>query len=527
MADLRLGIIVSTTDKATAKLRGIGGTVAKEARGMGAAFMQAGKAGDAARRKMVAFGSAATQAGAAMSVAGAAITAAIALSVKAAMTQENVEKRLTVIYGKGSDELIKYAAALQKQTRFGDEAIIGAMAFGATFPKLKSHMKEATVTALNMAEAYDMDLNQAMLLIGKAASGQAGALSRYGIGIDTVRAKAEGLPYILKAIGVETADAAFKVKSASVSWDQFKNAVGDVQEQVGNALIPAIKAITPALVSMAEVLGKIAGTPTGNALVIATAALGAFLVTAGPALVILGQLANIMVAVGSASAVFGGPAGLGAVVSGLLGTGGSAGLAAKGVRGLGMVMTTSIGPILAVVAALAIMAWSLKRTADMYNKAADAADDAKKSFEAAGEAERKAGELGFADKAIVARKQREVENAKVTMGDRWRATWKPNWTAQQEASARERIGQSSAIYETMQGGESARQRQIAAARSSRTAYRGSPSAEYRSAQRSAQRRGPERATQVNVYIGDKPLDEKIYEVQEQTSRGAAATAGAY
>jgi len=179
------------------------------------------------------------------------------------------------------------------------------------------------------------------------------------------------------------------------------------------------------------------------------------------------------------------------------------------------------------VAALAIMAWSLKRTADMYNKAADAADDAKKSFEAAGEAERKAGELGFADKAIVARKQREVENAKVTMGDRWRATWKPNWTAQQEASARERIGQSSAIYETMQGGESARQRQIAAARSSRTAYRGSPSAEYRSAQRSAQRRGPERATQVNVYIGDKPLDEKIYEVQEQTSRGAAATAGAY
>lgn len=489
-SDLRLGIVVEATDKASGQLRGIGGSVAREAKGMSASLFEAGRAGDSARMKLAAVGAVATQTGMAMAAAGGIIVGALGMATKAAMEQEAVENRLRVVYGKGADELIAYAGELQKLTRFGDEATISAMAFGATFPTMKSHLKEATAAATNMAEAYGMDLKQAMLMLGRASTGQVGALRRVGINIDAAKAKAGGFEYVLKVIAEETQNAAFETDNASKRFAMFKNALGDVAEEVGSALLPVVSALTPALTSIAQVIGKIAGSPLGKFLTITTAGLGLFLVSAGTTLVVLGQMASALTAVASAASMFGGAAGLGSVIKGLVGVHGSVGLAAKGVSGLGTLLMAT-GPYIIAIAAIAALAYELYKLKQAYDESAKAARQAKKDFEAAGAAEREAAKKGYADSSIVSQQEREVANARITFRDRVTgAITGGGYTALDAAQQRVRSGQESAVYRTMQNRRSG-------------------------------------GSTVNVYVGDKPLEEKMYEVQERSSRGAMATAGAY
>ena len=56
-------------------------------------------------------------------------------SVELAGIQEQAEKRLEVALGKRSQALLDQASALQQQTTFGDEAILGVQASISAFVK--------------------------------------------------------------------------------------------------------------------------------------------------------------------------------------------------------------------------------------------------------------------------------------------------------------------------------------------------------------------------------------------------------
>jgi hypothetical protein len=317
LRDMTLSVLIRAKDQASGELRQLSGDVATLESDLQAA---AGGADDfSARWERSA--QAAAVGGAAITAAGAAILAATRKNVAAAMVQEDAENRLRIMAGDLADAQIEYAAALQKQTRYGDEAIISAMAFGNTFPKLRNRMEEVTATALNMAEAYGMDVTQAMLLLGKAAEGQTGQLRRYGIGIDTARAKAEGLGYILEVIGNETQNAAFRMDSASKSVDALRNAVGDVHEAFGMALLPTIQELTPHVIALAEGAQRVAATPLGEAAVEMATGLGLVMVTVGPLLLALPTLVSMWGRVqGAATAAWTamtGPVGL--VIAGIVG----------------------------------------------------------------------------------------------------------------------------------------------------------------------------------------------------------------
>ena len=509
MGDLRLGIMVEAVDNASGKLNGIAGNVAGATKKMEGGLWSAGEAGDEARMKLASMGQVATQAGMMLTAAGGAITGAMALAVNGAMKQEQMENRLRVVFGDNTDALGEYASELQKMTRFGDEATLEAMALGASFKGLKPYIKEATVAAMNMSEVTGMDLKAAMMLIGKVADGNVGALSRYGIKLDETRLKTEGAAYIAKAVTERFNNAAIETDNASKRFAQFKNAVGDVGEEIGAALLPMISAVTPMLTSMAQAFGKLAGTPLGKFLTITTAALGLFMMGAGAALIVAGQLASAITALASASAVLGGAGGLGAVIKGLVGVQGSAGLAAKGVGGLGKMFLMTPPHVAIAVAAIALLAYELWKLKGVYDEAKKAADEANRSFAQSQKQKEWGVQTGRLDATTARRQAREVAEATPTLGERWTGMWMPGMTSKQLAQTRVFAEQAAPL-----SGVSQRRTAVAG-------HRGAPTVS------AGMRRSTQAQTQVNVYVGDKPLEEKMYEVQQRSARGAYATAGAY
>ena len=103
--------------------------------------------------------------------------AAVSKLISAYAEQELAEKKL-------SAALLTQASALQQQTAFGDEAIIGVQALIAAFTKDEDKIKELTKATLDLSAAKGMDLTAAADLVSKSFGSATNALSRYGITVE-------------------------------------------------------------------------------------------------------------------------------------------------------------------------------------------------------------------------------------------------------------------------------------------------------------------------------------------------------
>ena len=153
-----------------------------------------------------------------------------------------------------SQDLVKYASALQEVSLFGDETIIQAQAMIASFGYEGQQLKDLTRATLDLAQAKGMDLVAAADLVGKSVGSSTNALSRYGIAVDgtvgsTARASA-AIDGITKLYGGQAA-AATNGLGATI---QLKNAMSDLAEEVGLALAPTIIDITKSLTAMVNEL---------------------------------------------------------------------------------------------------------------------------------------------------------------------------------------------------------------------------------------------------------------------------------
>ncbi|MDV2503078.1 MAG: hypothetical protein RX318_03915 [bacterium] len=211
--------------------------------------------------------------------AGVALAArsAVSAAIKAAAQQEAAEAKLAQalsnvagVAPEAVDELKKYAAELQNLTGIGDEVIIDAQAMLATFQLNAEAIKILTVRVLDMATIMDkgtgsgVDLQATALAIGKAMTGTAGILSRYGVvltkvqteqlntttGMEKVRVLAEALDSNFKglaeAMGRTTVGEIRKMNSA---WS-------DLQETLGKSLF--LKSLTLLVKDLALALDSVA-----------------------------------------------------------------------------------------------------------------------------------------------------------------------------------------------------------------------------------------------------------------------------
>ena len=174
--------------------------------------------------------------------------------------------------GLTAKELTKMASALQKQTRFGDEAIIKAQSLMLTFTKVgKEVFPDAIEAVLNMSEAMGQDLQQGVIQVGKALNDPilgVTALRRVGVQlsdqqVDLVKhftntsQVAEAQKIILGELETQfggVAKAAGETMPGSL--DQMNHAVGDAAEALGKALAPAITKTANELTRLIEIANQ-------------------------------------------------------------------------------------------------------------------------------------------------------------------------------------------------------------------------------------------------------------------------------
>jgi hypothetical protein len=163
--------------------------------------------------------------------------------------QEAALKKLTdalSLLGPVSAKAVKdyeaFADQIQKTTVIGDEEVLALMAQGAAMGKMSGkELQEATKAAIGLSRAYGIELVAAMRLVSRARVGDTSTLTKYGIKLEEGLNKHEKFNRILE-------DGARNFRLAEGEADtytgrviQMKNALGEVKEAIGEALMPTFK----------------------------------------------------------------------------------------------------------------------------------------------------------------------------------------------------------------------------------------------------------------------------------------------
>lgn len=194
--------------------------------------------------------------------------------------QEKAEAKLASVLkstgnavGITKDEMIEYAKEMQNLTTYGDEAIIAAEGLMTTFTKIgKDVFPTAIEAAADMSTMFGQDLQQSVIQLGTALNDPIagiGRLRRIGISFteeqkDMIKGFVEAndimsaQEVILKELNVEFGGVAFAMgETATGALIQFNNALGDLKEVGGEAVV---KGIQPLVEWLTEVVAKAAAS---------------------------------------------------------------------------------------------------------------------------------------------------------------------------------------------------------------------------------------------------------------------------
>ena len=187
-----------------------------------------------------------------------AITGALALAARAAMKQEDAMFGLAAALkvageysGSTMKRLIAFASEMQQVTTYGDEMILGQMAYARALG-ISANQMEAVMKAAIGLSVITGNLETSTMLVARASLGQTAMLTRYGIILDESLSPQEKFNALLKR-GSELFELAkAQAETTSGSLKQMKNAVGDVAEVIGMPLLPVVKSAAKAIKEWAQ-----------------------------------------------------------------------------------------------------------------------------------------------------------------------------------------------------------------------------------------------------------------------------------
>jgi hypothetical protein len=211
-------------------------------------------------------------------VAFAALTGTV-IGLTAAFRGQEVQEQKTVALLKNqgdaaavtADEVFNLASSLQQVTLFGDEVVMEAenMLLGLT--KLsKDGFERATKASLDLATFMETDAKSAAQQLGKALADPAeglSALGRAGIkftedqkkmiaGLAETGQKAAAQDMILKALEERLGGTAAAAAQGTGKFIQLENSLGDIAEELGRALAPALSDAAAAAIPVIDAIAN-------------------------------------------------------------------------------------------------------------------------------------------------------------------------------------------------------------------------------------------------------------------------------
>lgn len=199
----------------------------------------------------------------AFTAATVAVAASLAKVMQAADASVRAENQLNAVLksthhaaGLTSEQIKNMASSLQQATLYEDDAILSGQNLLLTFTKIgKDVFPQATETMLNMSTALGQDLKSSALQLGKALNEPiqgVTALRRVGVQLSEAQEKqiknfvkigdvASAQKIILKELETEFGGVAKSMVDTPLGpWIQLGNKIGDIAEDVGKGLTPAM-----------------------------------------------------------------------------------------------------------------------------------------------------------------------------------------------------------------------------------------------------------------------------------------------
>lgn len=161
---------------------------------------------------------------------------------------ENTLKNQPQLADVSADAFEDLAAALQKKTAADGDAIVGAQALLGQFGMTKDEILRLTPLVVDLSRKLGVDLDTAAKLVGKSVDGNTGALARYGIQVDSGKAKTDGFGATMDALSASVGGfAEDEGRTLEGRIASLKNQFGDLAEGVGTGVINAFDTVTPAI----------------------------------------------------------------------------------------------------------------------------------------------------------------------------------------------------------------------------------------------------------------------------------------
>ena len=239
-------------------------------------------------------------------------------SVMAADTQVQAETRLlTALKGREDIQrrLMAQAAELQSRSTFGDEEVIVQQAYLASLGMTERQINDVIEASAQLSTATGMTLESAVKNLAKTYGGLTGELGESIPALKSLTAEqlksGEAVKYILENYQGYAEAAA---QSGAGSMRQLKNQLGDLAEQLGMILMPALQKIVGWISNMVTWFQNL--SPTTQKVIVVIASLAAAI---GPVLTVGGKLLAMLPLIKAAFTAMTGPIGL--VISALVALG--------------------------------------------------------------------------------------------------------------------------------------------------------------------------------------------------------------
>ncbi len=186
-------------------------------------------------------------------------TAAGAAFVKLAMEQEKAERMLDATLQSTGASLVEHSARLrelasemQKATVYGDEFLLMLMSQGMNLGLTADSIGDTTKMAIGLATAMKMDLVTAMRYTALAMQGEYTILRRYIPALRQATGATEQMAIVQRVANSGWEQAQAEARTTIGQLIQLKNTIGDVAENLGDTLLPAIRMATEYLRTLAD-----------------------------------------------------------------------------------------------------------------------------------------------------------------------------------------------------------------------------------------------------------------------------------
>ncbi len=245
-------------------------------------------------------------------IAGAAIVAGLGFALKSAMDDsvsvarlETAMKNAGIASVEASWSVKQFATSLSDLSGISEGTLRDALSVLITSTKDLASAQNLLSLSADIAAGTGMNLESTARMVGQAYAGNWGMLERYIPALKSVATEQEKWAIIQQSF-------AGMAEATASPLDKLKNKIMELVSAIGTTLLPTVSSIVNAVLPVVESFRQWAeaNPQLMTALVMVTAALGAFLTVAGAILTMLPGIIALAGAFGVSIAVIAGPVGI-------------------------------------------------------------------------------------------------------------------------------------------------------------------------------------------------------------------------